>query len=479
MENKNMFMRMFFILFCLMISLSISSMIVKANVNDAVITNVYPNNQNANYNPRLSLNINDPHGVQLTVTFQTNKSGTWETIGTKTGHNGLYAQHTSGMDVKGARYSCRVIISDGTNSITRTYRFTAQAFVLKWSYNTSVATEVGPLAADVNGDGFYEVFATGEDKVTCVDGLTGKLLWEYVNADLFAHAPFEIQDLNNDNIPELIVAGQARTIALHANNGSVYWNSPYPGGHGGKFLVVVDTDGNKYPYVYIASDDVDHWTNGTGRIRKLRGTDGAMMAEVFAWRPCYGGLSAADANNDGKFEIYMGDRSVYYHPPSLGKGIQAYDADNLSILWYDDGITCSSHTPVIVDVNNDGVLDAVSMQQSGGGIYVIDGETGVKMPDKWAESLGLSGHSQLSVWDIDNDNSLELITCEFSNAKVWDIGNWKLDATLDVFRDPPQIADVIGDSNLEIAGLYNNVKIYDNSYQLDRKSTRLNASHGY
>src|SRR4030042_3005101 len=353
MENKNMFMRMFFILFCLMISLSISSMIVKANVNDAVITNVYPNNQNANYNPRLSLNINDPHGVQLTVTFQTNKSGTWETIGTKTGHNGLYAQHTSGMDVKGASYSWRVIISDGTNSITRTYRFTAQAFVLKWTYLTNARTSIGPLAVDVNKDGFYEVFATGEDKMTCLDGRTGALLWSFSNGGLYEHSPFEIHDLNNDGIEEVVMASESRTIALHANNGSVYWNVPVESAD--KHPVIVDTDGDGYPYVYTATDDVEHGENGTGRLRKLRGTDGKVMAEVFTWRPCYGGLSADDVNNDGKFEIYMGDRSVYYHPPSLGKGIQAYDADTLELLWYDDEVLCSSHSPALIDVNNDGV----------------------------------------------------------------------------------------------------------------------------
>src|SRR4030042_4095437 len=190
-----------------------------------------------------------------------------------------------------------------------------------------------------------------------------------------------------------------------------------------------------------------------------------MMAEVFAWRPCYGGLSAADANNDGKFEIYMGDRSVYYHPPSLGKGMQAYDADNLSLLWSIDDIPCGSHNVMLIDINNDSVLDAVSMQQSGGGIYTVDGTTGQKIAGKWDDSLGLSGHSHPSLWDIDNDGNLEMITNADDVAKVWDIGAWKLDATLDYFHEPPKMANVIGADKLEIIGADTSIKIYNDKYQ--------------
>jgi len=484
MKNKMLLVRFSFILFCLIISLSLNGIIVKANVNDVVITNVYPNNQNANYNPRLSLNINDPQGAPLSVRFEINISGTWQTIGTKQGGNGLYTQQTnaSGMDVKNTSYYWRVNISDGVNSIVRTYRFTAQPFVLKWTYVTNATTNIGPLAVDVNKDGFYEVFQTGLGKITCLDGRTGALLWSYSGAGMTEHSPFEIHDLNNDGIEEVVIAAGPRTIALHANDGSVYWNVPVESGD--KHLVIVDTDGNGYPYVYTATTDIEHWTNGTGRIRKLRGTDGRVMAEVFSWRPCYGGLSADDVNNDGKFEIYMGDRSVTYQAPSLGKGIQAYDADNLSLLWYDDEVLVSSNSPALIDVNNDGVRDAISVNEEGwdAGIVVYDGakslEEGkaVRMPGKWASEIsGLTGHSQFSVWDIDGDGNLELITNREDYVKVWDIGDWKLDATLDYAKDPPKIADVIGDSKLEIILAEGDVKIYNGSYSLIETIPGANA----
>ena len=70
------------------------------------------------------------------------------------------------------------------------------------------------------------MFANCEDKITCVNGDTGDLLWQYTNGAISSHAPFEIQDLNNDGIPELVVSCYGRTIALHADDGSVYWNNP-------------------------------------------------------------------------------------------------------------------------------------------------------------------------------------------------------------------------------------------------------------
>ncbi|HJX05637.1 MAG TPA: MopE-related protein [Candidatus Nanoarchaeia archaeon] len=457
-----------------------------------ILSDAYPNNQEANYNPRLSITLSDYTDSRrpLTVVFETNntETGEWVAIGEpQTGSNGVYTQHTTGFDQKNTAYYWRVNVynrfderdPDPILLATGDYSFVAQPFVLKWTYNTGAATEIEPLAVDVNKDGFYEIFATGQGKVTCLDGRTGALLWSFSNGGIYEHAPFEIHDLNNDGIEEVVIASGSRTIALHADDGSVYWNVPVESAD--KHLLILDTDGSRYPYVYIASSDISQGENGTGRLRKLNGTNGKILVEVFAWRPCYGGLSADDVNNDGKFELYMGDRSVYYEAPSYGKGIQAYDADTLELLWYDDEVLCSSHSPALIDINDDGTRDAVVMQQGGSGLYVFDGakslEQGeaVRMPDKWADTLDLTGHSQFSIWDIDGDNNVEMITNRNNVVKIWDIGSWQLDATLDYAKDPPKIADVIGDSKLEIILAEGNIKIYDGSYNLVETITGANA----
>ncbi|MBE3136948.1 MAG: DUF2341 domain-containing protein, partial [Thermoplasmata archaeon] len=435
--------------------------------NGPIISEVYPNNQNATYNPRLTLKVDDFDNDSLTVIFKSNASGTWETLGTYHGGNKIYYHDPLGMDIKNKRFYWSANVFDGTTWINNTYRFTAQAFILKWSYYMYTNATIGPSASDVDHDGIFEIFAVSAGKIVCFNGKTGQVKWTYNYSGIGDHSQFEIGDLNKDGIEEVVVSTYSRTIALHANNGSVYWTSSASSSN--KNIIIVDIDGNGYPYVYIASDDINHGENGTGRLRKLRGTDGTILAEVFAYRPCYGCLSCADSDNDGKFEIYMNDRGYSYTGSSLGKGMQCYDADTLNLLWYLDTPLCSSHSPILVDVNKDGILDAVCMNQhSNAGIYVIDGLTWDKMPGKWQDSIsGLTAHSQPSIYDIDNDGNLELITCSGGPAMVWDMGRWSLDANLNyLLKEPPKMGNVIKDEKLEIIAAYNDIKIYNQSYQL-------------
>ena len=60
---------------------------------------------------------------------------------------------------------------------------------------------------------------------------------------------------------------------------------------------------------------------------------GNIIAQNFNWRSCSGGLSLADTDNDGEFELYMGDRRMYYGDGNYGKGTIAYWARNMSIIW--------------------------------------------------------------------------------------------------------------------------------------------------
>jgi outer membrane protein assembly factor BamB len=216
-----------------------------------------------------------------------------------------------------------VNISDGKTWTNRSYHFIAKPFVQKWVNTATTVNSLGPLAADVNHDGILEVFQTSQGKVICLNGTTGTLIWQYVYWLISEHSPFVISDLNHDDIPEIIISTNisqagylSRTIALHANNGSVYWNVSEISDR--RHFVVADIDGNGYPYVYICC----HIGNpGGGKIRMLRGTDGAELRSVIIYYPCYGGLSIADMDNDGIFELVLGDHRGY-----PGKGVSCYDA---------------------------------------------------------------------------------------------------------------------------------------------------------
>gem|GEM_PF-2162366 len=439
-----------------------------------VLSNVYPSmNQIVPYNPRLSVRVTDAQNDSLMVLFKTNTSGSWQTLGTYHDGNKVYAQNTTNMEVKNKRYYWSINVFDGSFWVNNTYSFIAQAFVLKWRYATNTRNNsIGPLAFDVNHDGIDEVFSTGEGKVVCVNGVTGVLIWQYLSSEIIAHSPFEIGDLNNDGNPEIVISGrettinQGKTIALHANNGTVYWIANQESG--GKYLCIADIDGNHYPYVYICSGDYSHGANGYGRLRKLRGTDGAVLKETFILRPCWGGISFADSDNDGKFEVYVTERCADYHSEGqLNLGMQCYDAETLDLLWYQDAITCSSHTMALFDVNNDGVLDAIALQQGGGGVYVVDGVTWDKMPGYWQNRVeGLSPHSPFPVYDIDNDGKIEIIVAKDGPARMWKLGQWNSYIELANFTEPPKMANVIGDAKLEIIGASRGVKIFNSTGRL-------------
>jgi hypothetical protein len=162
----------------------------------------------------------------------------------------------------------------------------------------------------------------------------------------------------------------------------------------------------------------------------------------------------------------------------LCHGVQCFDTD-LNLLWYHDDVACSSHCANIIDINGDDYLDVVVLHQStsNGGICVVDGSTGQKMTGKWSKYLGLRTHNTPTIYDVDNDGNLELITSrdyEAGPAQVWDLERWSLDALLWSdnekiygFDCPPRVANVMGDEKLEIIGIGGfGIKIYDEYYNM-------------
>jgi hypothetical protein len=344
-------------------------------------------------------------------------------------------------------------------------------FVLKWTYSTSqdASGGIGPLAVDINNDGIMEIFACGDnnpssDKIYCISGNNGALRWSTtLPYSTVAHNPMEIYDLDNDGDYELIQPSPSGLMVLNAEDGTLYWkNSGIKSSEAHQ--LVLDTDKNGYPYIYTCNaDDTSPYS---ARLRKVDGRTGTILISKEIYYPCHGGLSAADVDNDGDFEIFMSDRST-----GNGKGIQCYDADTLSLIWYKKNIYCASNLPVIIDVNNDGILDVVVSQQrtNNAGIYCLDGRNGNYITGKYQDAIsGLATHQAFPIHDIDNDGNLEIATCAYSNVKIFDIGKWSIEATLAFGGKPPYYANVMGDGNLEIiiSEEVSSIKIYDNKYQL-------------
>jgi hypothetical protein len=76
-------------------------------------------------NPQLAITVNDTNADKMNVTFRTNASGTWTTIGSNNSKpNGTYRQTTTNMNNYGTKYWWSVNVTDGTTWTNATYSFT-------------------------------------------------------------------------------------------------------------------------------------------------------------------------------------------------------------------------------------------------------------------------------------------------------------------------------------------------------------------
>jgi len=353
-------------------------------------------------------------------------------------------------------YSCNIINANPSDSIT-----------LKWDAATGMDAYIGPVTKDIDGDGIHEIFIAGRKtgtttgRIICINGETGGIIWDvdFSSGTTDYHVPCAIADLDNDGTYEIVHTANDHTIARNCEDGSVFWNVAVPSGR--HQLIVADIDSNNLPYVYVS----DHG-GGTQYVRKLNGVDGSIAAEAPHYFSCYGGVSAADLEGDGEYEILVSDRGS-------GMGMKCYDED-LNLLWYENEIWVSSHCIMPVDIDGDGILEVVGGRQSypagneNGGIYVLD-SNGNKIPGKCVRDLDLGVHVHPAIYDFDKDGNLEFATAYSTSVKLWDLVDWTLDfeTSYSHINSPPDFANVIGDDNLEmiVCDAYNGqIHIYDNNY---------------
>jgi len=326
------------------------------------------------------------------------------------------------------------------------------SITLKWiSHACTGSTSVGPLAADLNNDGLMEIVITGMNGVAALNPLDGSIIWSLSTLRGW-HVPFEIVDLNKDNIPEILLGPEYDVstwglVALHGNNGSIYWYNPQAAGKG-HYIAVADINADGYPEIFSATQ---------GKVTALT-YDGHIFASTYTYYTCSGGLTIGDTDFDGVFEVYLGERSESYPPPGhpghgLGRGLRAFWADNLTEIWCKPKILCSSQAPVLADVDKDGDLEIIIQHQRGGiGVFNTDGSVNTYNGKyRYNLKLGLKCHSNGPVADVDGDGNLELISARYSAPTMWDLVDWKLDATLPFeSREPPGVVDIDGDGQLEI-----------------------------
>jgi hypothetical protein len=433
-------------------------------------------------NPTLSVRVLELNGNSMNITFRERILNDWMDVKTYLNvYDGVYSANSTNMKNLGTTYYWSVHVTNGQNSTTETCSFTTTSKILqqKWLTRTGYSGISGVLAADVNGDGKEEVISAGRGGVVALNGTNGVVLWNFSDITVSDHSQPQMADLDKDDVLEIVVPleSPAGVLALHANNGAVYWRTTGLGGGIVSSPVVFDIDGNGYPTIFVGSQEVTRGLQGNGRLTSLS-HDGRILHQAFAWRPCAGGLSIADTDADGEFELYMADRSMYLNSSewgdnNYGKGAQSYWAKNLTLRWSRPEIFCSSQIPMLDDVNNDGKLEVI-VGDLNGGLAVLNATDGSTIRMTLGIPNNAPTHYQPSVYDIDCDGNLELLMADPHNYTsddivIWDLVKWQVDARMYLGKAfyGPQVADVTGDGIMEIIACnYKSIFVIDKTYRV-------------
>jgi len=348
-----------------------------------------------------------------------------------------------------------------------------EPLTLKWTVDpVNSHTMYGALAAKLipGSDGLQLIITGGADSITedpssqgdvlALSGATGEVLWCASDYRMGIHNPFQIVDLDADGDLEVVIAAWNRTVALNGEDGSLFWS--VNAASDDLLPVCADVDGDGYPEVFVSSGNGPY--AGSDWISMI-GHDGNILRQAFSWHPCFGGLALGDTNGDGRYELYQGDRAISYgewDEPNQGGGlgVRAFDAATLTPLWNFPWPLSNSHAPVLVDVDLDGVIDVVTADQQANGTVVlnsIDGSvltTGGKYRMGWTN---MSSHSQPTVADLNGDGFPEIISCDYSQVKIWDLFHWEALPGLSdelgnplIAPEPPKVGNVTGGPYLNI-----------------------------
>lgn len=277
--------------------------------------------------------------------------------------------------------------------------------------------EGGLVIGDVTGDGVEDVvFAGGgSDIVMVLNGANGNTIATYTNSRISQYCQPQLYDVDGDGVLDILVPlyylpGLAAVKYTGGATLSLLWSVNLQGSSGSGSVmakpVAADIDNDGHLDIFLASQDVSPIGSYDGTIVRLNYT-GNIVAQNFAWRACSGGLSLGDTDNDGVFEIYQGDRGIYYGDGNYGRGVRSFWADNLTIRWDRLDFLSSSQAPVLADVNGDGVKEVLAGMY--GEMNILNSTNG-EMIKKWSyNNNNMSVHYGFTVYDIDADGNLELL----------------------------------------------------------------------
>ena len=367
--------------------------------------------------------------------------------------------------------------------------------------------EGGLVIGDVTGDGQEDVVYAGggSDRIYVLNGNNGNTIATYTNTRISQYCQPQLYDVNGDGVLDILVPlyyepglaalrydGDSSLQQMWVANIQRVAGESTPSGSVMAKPVAGDIDGDGDLDIFIASQDVSPIGQYDGTIVRLT-HQGIEVARNFAWRACSGGLSLADTDSDGVFEIYQGDRQMGYRDGGYGKGVKSFWAENLTERWNRLDFLSSSQSPVLVDVNHDGVLDVLA------GMYremnILNSANG-----EWINRISdnlMSVHYGITVYDIDGDGHLELLCNDGDHdddafTDVYDLVTGVREAQLSLSGGDTKWSPLVADIDpthlgMEIISVPNGtslesgywrgaIRIFSSNYQLLQTITRFNGA---
>jgi hypothetical protein len=375
-------------------------------------------------------------------------------------------------------YNWWVNVTDGKEWTNETFVFTTvlppPEFSIKWHKNIGSGLSMQGATADLNGDGIKDFVYPIGGGLRAVNGVDGTIMWSRSISGSSGWSQVEVNDLNNDGIPECVTpVWSGALVAVHGNNGSIYWRTTLYGSDGAfAHPLILDYDNDGYPHIF----EGDRGSNA--KIYKIR-HDGVIEATKPITHLCAGGVTGGDYDNDGHFEIYFGDDD------GAPQNMESYWAENLTLRWRRNYYLNTSYKylasagcPALVDCNNDGLKDVVvaigllSGPEATGttGFAVLSAKDGTIIKNVNPLS-GMAEHRYLNfqeVYDIDRDGNPEYITST-NHVIAYDL----IENTMDLYasasssRWPPLIAEVTGDGQIDlVVAMGSYLRVYDNDYNI-------------
>ncbi|MGC8894832.1 MAG: FG-GAP-like repeat-containing protein [candidate division WOR-3 bacterium] len=287
--------------------------------------------------------------------------------------------------------------------------------LVKWrvAVTPSIQRSCGPVIADVRGDyvGCEVLFYDGS-LVRCLEGNTGNAIWSVnIGSDMSPNSTPAVGDVDNDGVPELIVARQMPGIVfcLNAMTGAEEWRDTV--GNGQQIMAPVclaDVSGDNVPEIIIGQQfsDTVYCYNGNGTIRWKSQSLGISGVSV-------NGISAGNVDGAAGNEIIVAINDMTV---GAARCIVCLNSDG-TIKWkYPSGFilaTASTVTATLGDVTGDGRLDVIVYRGDNNRIYALQGSNGSEI---WNYSIPNNSVGQpqsllfqnLVAWDVTGDGRTEV-----------------------------------------------------------------------